>query len=104
MSTRNWMDVLTIGDLLARTAERSPDAEALVFPDRRLTYAQLDAQAVRRARSLVALGVSKGDHVGILMPNCVEYAEIFLACALLGAWAVPINSRYKAREIGRAHV
>ena len=100
MTGPNWIEVLTLGDLLARTVERSPDAEALVFADRRLTYAQLDAQAVRRARSLVALGVGKGDHVGILMPNCVEYVEIFLACSLLGAWAVPINSRYKALELG----
>ena len=96
---RNWTEVYTLGDLLGRAAERFPDHEAIVMPDRRLTYEQLDAQAVLRARSLLALGVRKNDHVGILMPNCIEYVELFMACALIGAWVVPINSRYKSREL-----
>ena len=89
----------TLPDLLARAAERWPDADALVFPTQRVTFAQLEARTVSCARSLLALGVDKNDHVGILMPNCVAYVELLLACALVGAWAVPINSRYKAREL-----
>ncbi len=57
------------------------------------------ARAVDRARALLALGIDSGDHVGILLPNCVAHVELLLACALIGAWAVPINSRFKAREL-----
>jgi fatty-acyl-CoA synthase len=95
----SWIEVYTIGDLLARAAQRAPDDCALMFPGRATSFAALDARAVDTARSLAALGVTKGDHVGILMPNCDEFVDVLLACALLGAWAVPINARYKAREL-----
>jgi acyl-CoA synthetase (AMP-forming)/AMP-acid ligase II len=49
---------------------------------------------------LVALGVVPGDHVGILIPNCVAFAQTLLAIALIGAVAVPLNTRLKAPEIG----
>ena len=51
------IQVTTIGDLLLTAADRYPDAEALVFPESRMTYAQLAARAIERARSLQALGV-----------------------------------------------
>lgn len=95
----NWTDVYTTGDLLARAVDRYSERDALVFPDRRATFSHLDARAVEAARALVAMGVGKGDHVGILMPNQMEFVEVMLGANLIGAWAVPINSRYKAREL-----
>jgi acyl-CoA synthetase (AMP-forming)/AMP-acid ligase II len=94
-----FTDVYTLPDLLARAAVRSPEADAIVFPSRRLSYAELDTRATEVARSLHSMGIRKGDHVGILMANSLEYVELFLGIALLGAWVVPINSRYKAREL-----
>jgi fatty-acyl-CoA synthase len=95
-----WTEVYTVGALLARAAERAPSDIALMFPGRRASFAELDARAVEAARALAGLGVGKGDHVGLLLPNCAEFVDLLLACALLGAWAVPINARYKARELG----
>ncbi len=95
-----WTEAYTIGSLLARAAERAPDDCALMFPGERTSFAALDARAVDAARSLAALGVGKGDPVGILMANCADFVDLLLGCALLGAWAVPINARYKARELG----
>ncbi len=95
----HWTEVYTIGDLLGRAVERAPDDVALMFAGRATTFIELDERAVDVARSLAALGVVKGDHVGILMPNCGVYVDALLGCAVLGAWAVPINSRYKAREL-----
>ena len=89
----------TLGGLLARASARWPDTDALLFPGERVSYAQLEAAAVARARSLLALSIGQGDHVGILMPNSFVFVELLLACALIGAWAVPINSRFKAREL-----
>lgn len=93
------IDVTTLGDVLLRAAGRSPDADAIVFPDQRLTYSELWARALARARSLHALGVGQGDHVGILLPTCLEFPEIFFGIALLGGVAVPMNARYQAKEL-----
>ena len=89
----------TLASLLAHAATTWPESDGLVFPHVRLSFAQLNTRAETRARSLLALGIERGDHVGILLPNCVDFVELLLACALIGAWAVPINTRYKAREL-----
>lgn len=70
-----------------------------MFPDERLTYAQLAERAKNRARALQGLGIQPGDHVGILSPNLVEMAELLFAIALSGAVAVLINARYKTTEL-----
>jgi fatty-acyl-CoA synthase len=90
--------VTTIGDLLLRAADRFSERPALIFPDCRHSYGQLTDAAYDRARSLIAHGVGPGDHVGILMANCLEYLELLLGCALIGAVAVPMNARYKPAE------
>ena len=95
-----WIDLYTVPDLLARAAERHPDRDALVFPGRRISYSALEERAVAAACGLAALGVTSGDHVGMVLPNMAEYVDVLLGTMLLGAWAVPINSRYKARELG----
>lgn len=92
--------VTTMGDLLLTAADRQPDKLALVFPEARYTYRELAARAMRRARSLQALGVKPRDHVGILMHTCPEFVELYFAIALCGAVIVPINARYKSSEIG----
>lgn len=93
-------EVSTLGDLLIRAATQNPDRDALVLPGQRATYDQMRVGAVRTAQSLHALGVRSGDRVGILIPNCIEYAQTLFGIALLGAVAVPLNARHKAAEIG----
>jgi acyl-CoA synthetase (AMP-forming)/AMP-acid ligase II len=98
--TGEWIEASPIGDLLLRAAATHPDRDALVFPDHRCTYVELLEGARRTARGLWELGVRAGDHVGLLMPNCVEFAEAFFAVSLMGCVAVPINARYKLAELG----
>ncbi len=98
--TRVVADVYTLPDLVVRAAERDPDGDALVFPESRVSFTELYERAVEAARSLAALGVGPADKVGILMANCQEFVDILLGSQLLGAWAVPINARYKAKELG----
>ena len=83
-----------------RAAERDPDHEAVVFPDGRITYAELEGRALRIARSLLALGVQPGGRVGILMPNCMEFVELLFGISLIGGVMVPINARFAPRELG----
>ena len=94
-----FSDVYTFPDLLVRAVNRAGDDDAILFPDQSFTYSQLYERAVNSARSLMALGIGSGDHVGILMSNCQEFVDIFLGAQLIGAWPVPINARYKSAEL-----
>lgn len=89
----------TLGDVLIDGAARHPDRTAVVFPDAERSYVGLlsDAQVV--ARGLRALGVRRGDHVGILMPNCMDMVAAFYGISLLGAVVTPVNARYRATEL-----
>ncbi len=62
-------DVMPLGHLLLRSARRDPDKDALVFPDRRVSYRELADTSWGIARSLLALGIQPGEHVGVLMTN-----------------------------------
>lgn len=91
----------TIGDNLRATAARYPDEEALVVPYQgvRLTYAGFDAEVDRVARGLVALGLEKGDRIGIWSPNNSEWVLVQYATARLGAILVNINPAYRTSEL-----
>lgn len=93
-------EVATLGDLLLRGAADSPDRAALVLPDDRASFADLRDRAFGVARALAALGVKRGDHVAILIPNSIAYAEALFGIALLGGVAVPLNARHRATELG----
>jgi fatty-acyl-CoA synthase len=90
----------TVGDALARTVSRHPDNEALISVHQgvRCTYAELAVEVERAALGLLALGVDKGDRVGVWAPNCVEWAIIQFASARVGAILVNINPAYRAGE------
>lgn len=86
-------------EILRRSAKATPDAEALVFPDERLSYAELLARVERTARRLWAAGVRPHDHVGILLPSSAGYVEMLFAASLCGAIAVMLNARYRPSEL-----
>ena len=92
---------LTIGDLFDHTATRYADNEALVSCHQglRYTYRQLQMEVDRCARALIALGVEKGQRVGIWAPNCAEWTITQFATAKLGAILVNINPSYRLNEV-----
>jgi fatty-acyl-CoA synthase len=94
-----WIEATTMGHLVDRQAEATGDREALVFPDVRLTYAQLAERTDAFARSLAGLGVEAGDKVGILLANRVEFVLALFGAAKLGAIVVPVNARFKVTEL-----
>lgn len=93
-----WARAMTIGDMFDQTAESCP-GEAVVFPDKRITYPELAELTNRYARSLMALGVERNDKVGILLPAGIDFIAIMLAIFKAGAVAVPVNGRFKEREL-----
>jgi len=91
----------TIGENLRRTAEQFPEHEALVVRGAgvRLRYRQLWAATTRAARGLLALGVRRGDRVGIWAPNRWEWVITQYATARIGAILVNVNPAYRTSEL-----
>jgi fatty-acyl-CoA synthase len=92
---------LTIGDLLQRNVDRWPERPALVsrHQERRLSWAELSAEADRVARGLWALGVRRGDRVGLWSTNCAEWVVMHMGCARAGAALVNVNPAYRSHEL-----
>jgi fatty-acyl-CoA synthase len=89
----------TVADLLFASVEKWPDATALVFPNERLTYAEVGDRAWRFALSLSRLGIGAGDKVGLLMLNAPDFVTAFFGISISGASVVPINARYRSQEL-----
>jgi fatty-acyl-CoA synthase len=91
----------TIGANLEATVARDPDAEALVevASGRTWTWRQLDAAVDEVARGLMALGLAKGDRVGIWAPNCAEWVIAQYATAKAGVILVNVNPAYRTHEL-----
>ncbi|MCY1016218.1 AMP-binding protein [Pyxidicoccus sp. MSG2] len=91
----------TIGQNLRRTVERHGDREALVVASQnyRATYRQLWDTTTQVALGLLALGVEKGDRVGIWSPNRFEWVVAQYATARIGAILVNLNPAYRTSEL-----
>ena len=91
----------TIGQYFDRIAAEVPDHEALVSLHQglRYTYGELHRQVELAARGLMALGVAKGDRVGIWSPNNADWVIVQYATAKIGAVLVNINPAYRAYEL-----
>jgi acyl-CoA synthetase (AMP-forming)/AMP-acid ligase II len=85
--------------LLAEDAYRLMDKPAVIFRDQPITFARLRETSFRLADSLKALGIKKGDKVGIYLPNCPEYICSYLAIWYLGATAVPLDYMLTIEEL-----
>ncbi|MBO2448302.1 acyl-CoA synthetase [Actinomadura barringtoniae] len=86
-------------DLFEGIADAIGDRVALVCGDRRLTYAELDAEANRLAHHLLSVGVEPGQHVAIQLYNGVEYAAGLLATLKVRAVPINVNYRYVESEL-----
>jgi len=89
----------TIPGILEINARRTPDREALVFGNRRLTYSEFDGEVNRVARVLKKLGVEKGDRVALMSPNTDMFVLSFYGILKLGAIFVSVNPRLAAPEL-----
>jgi fatty-acyl-CoA synthase len=89
----------TIPALLDEVAARRPNHPAVMYRGETLTYAQLRSAARTVAKSLRALGVKRGDRVGVMLANQPEWLMMSLGSACLGATFVPLNTWYKRTEI-----
>jgi fatty-acyl-CoA synthase len=89
---------MRLHDYLEYRARVAPDAVFAEFGDRRLTYAEADAEACRLANALVAAGLGEGDRFAILSKNCIEYLLIYYGASKAGIVPVPLNFRLAPPE------
>ena len=91
----------TIGDVLDRQAERFAERDALVNVEtgERYTYAEFRDEVERVARGLMALGIRRGNHVGIWATNYSEWVLTQFATAKIGAVMVNVNPAYRTHEL-----
>ncbi len=85
--------------ILSDTARRLPQKVAVIDGEFTYSYQQLDMYSNRFGAALARLGVRKGDRVGLLAPNCVEFEIAFFGIIKAGAVVTTINSGYREREI-----
>ena len=90
---------MILHEVLQRQAEARGDQEALVTASARFSYKQIFENAKAAAGAMQAMGLKRGDHVGILMGNDEKWLALFYGAALIGAVTVPVNTRFKAAEI-----
>jgi fatty-acyl-CoA synthase len=88
-----------LADLFESIADAVPDRVAVVYGDRRLTYAALDRRANRAAHAMQTRGVGGGDHVGLYLASCPEFLESMLGAYKARAVPININDRYVAAEV-----
>jgi len=91
----------TVGGLLEQTARAFPDQPALIYSNRdlRYTFSELDERVTRVSKGLLALGIQKGDHVGIWATNVPDWVVFMFATARIGAVLVTINTNYRPTEL-----
>ncbi|NTX04770.1 MULTISPECIES: AMP-binding protein [Myxococcus] len=91
----------TLGQNLRRTVERHGDREALVVVSQgyRATYRELWETTTQVAKGLLAMGVEKGDRVGLWSPNRFEWVVTQYAAARIGAILVNLNPAYRTAEL-----
>src|SRR5829696_1423997 len=87
-------------ELFVHAAEEHRGRTALSFYGTTFEFERLQALVEKMAASLSASGVSKGDRVALMLPNCPQYVISFFATVRLGAVVTQINPMYVEREIG----
>jgi long-chain acyl-CoA synthetase len=90
---------LNLANVLEQRVIADPARTALVFGDKRFTFAQLNAMACQVANGLIAMGILPGDHVALFCPNVPYFPVAYFGILKTGAVVVPLNVLLKPREI-----
>jgi len=89
----------TFADVIYRNALLYPDQEAFVCGPERITFSEFNARVNSLIHALWSIGVKKGDIIGILSWNCLEYTDVYGAAMKAGFIATPFNPRLQADEL-----
>jgi len=90
---------MNLGTLLPRHARYRPGHTAVVFEEERLTYEEFHRRVNRVANGFLAEGISKGDKIATILPNCLELLEVYWAVAAVGAVVVPLSTLLRGKGL-----
>lgn len=90
---------MNIAQIMEIQSFRVPDKMAVIFGESGYTYRFLNTETNRVANALISIGIKKGDHVAIWLPNCIEFLTAFYGILKIGAVALPMNILFKQREM-----
>ncbi len=94
--------IATLSELLEQRAIDRRDHSFLRMPGLDLTYGEFNAQANRVAHGLTQLGVARGQHVSIMLPNSLEFMQTWFGLSKIGSVEAPVNTAF--RGPGLAHM
>jgi fatty-acyl-CoA synthase len=91
----------TLGTLLREQAEKQPDHDFIIYADRdlRFSYREFDQRVDELAKGFLAMGLKKGDHIGLWANNVPDWNTILFAAARAGMVLVTVNTNYKLHEL-----
>jgi len=89
----------TLVDVVAAHARAQPDRPAMHFKGARVSYAELERLSDACAAAFSALGVKRGDRVGLLLPNCPQFFIAQFGAWKIGAIVAPLNPTYTEHEL-----
>lgn len=94
----------SLGQLIEENASQYRGKAAVSVPWQgiELTYTQLANNSKAMAKSMLEMGLKKGDCVGIMAGNCYQYIEVFLGGARIGCPVVVLNNTYSPGELQSA--
>jgi long-chain acyl-CoA synthetase len=88
-----------LSSILEQSAAGQPEHTAIRLDDLSISYGQLNSAARRLASLLTSAGLSRGDRVGLMMPNIPAFPVAFYGTLMAGAVVVPMNPLLKSREV-----
>jgi len=91
----------TMSAVLREKAKANPDHDFIVYADRdlRFTYSEFDRRVDELAKGFLAMGLKKGDHVGMWATNVPDWNTVMFACARIGLVFITVNTAYKLHEL-----
>jgi fatty-acyl-CoA synthase len=91
----------TLGQFLELWAEKTPDKDFMVYPDRdlRFSYAGFNQRVDNMAKALLEIGMKPGDKLGVWANNVPDWLTFMFATAKIGVVLVTINTNYRLHEL-----
>ena len=90
---------MNVEQVLKNTASRFKDKPAVIFKDKQVSFSQLFETTEKLTKSLLSLGLLKGDKVALFLPNSLEYVYAYLSVFCAGGVVVPLDARLNPEEI-----
>ncbi len=98
-ATRKLIKSMMNGNIFLSELKKYPEKEAIIYGDKRFTYADLNKRINRLNNGLISLGLKSGDHIAAFVGNSNALLEIMFGPALAGFFSTPVNWHLKGDEI-----